>query len=162
MLWKFTLKVCGENPLFMSFNDFILEKYISTICWHVLETHRKLKQSRIVRHGRILDTSISSQYKSKMWTFLFIVLLICQICQCNKKNEKNLIFREFCDRSFDRSVLPAWFLFSHSLSFWVKSRLVTVKFTFKFAPAIWQDQEWRMYLGSEQTTSSPKENLTLE
>lgn len=44
-----TLKVCGEKPLFINFRDLSLEKYMSMICKQVLDAHRKLKHSRMVR-----------------------------------------------------------------------------------------------------------------
>lgn len=69
-----TLNVCGEKPLFISFNDFNLAKYISIICRQVRETQRKLKHSRIVKNGITLATNISSQYKSNTCVFLFIFI----------------------------------------------------------------------------------------
>lgn len=71
-----TWNVCGENPWFISFNDFSFAKYTFTIWRHVLDTHRKMKHSRIVRRGNNFDTKISSQYKSNMWVFLFLFMLL--------------------------------------------------------------------------------------
>lgn len=70
----FTLNAWGENPLFISFKHFILEKYIFIICKQVLETQRKLKQSRMVKYGNILDNKMSSQCKSNNCMFFIMFI----------------------------------------------------------------------------------------
>lgn len=71
-----TPKVCDEKLLFISFKAFNFEKNMFIICRQVLETHRKLKHSRMVRYGSTLATRMSSQYKSTSCVVLFMFILI--------------------------------------------------------------------------------------